>query len=78
VGLSELPDGSGDRHARAFCRLGWERKPKEGKGSHIIVAKGGLRLSIPAHPSVKRTVLAKLLKQGGISVADYVRAYRGR
>jgi hypothetical protein len=76
VGLKNLPDGSGERHARAFKRLGWSVKPKEGKGSHIIIAKGRLRLSIPAHASVKRALLANLLKRAGISEDEYLKVYK--
>lgn len=78
MGLSNLPDASGERHARAFAKLGWEHRPKEGKGSHIIMAKGGLRISIPGHHCVKRTVLAGILKAAGISHAEYIAAFRSR
>lgn len=76
MGLKNLPDGSGERHARAFRRLGWELRRKEGKGSHIILAKGSLRITIPAHPSVKRALIAGLLKRAGISEREYLDAYK--
>ncbi len=76
MGLRDLPDASGDRHAKAFTRLGWERLPKRGKGSHIIVAKHGRHLSIPNHRNVKRTVLARLLEHAGVSEAEYLDAFR--
>jgi hypothetical protein len=76
VGLKDLPDASGDRHAKAFARLGWERQPKRGKGSHIVLIKHGRPLSIPNHRSVKRTVLATLIKRAGVSEADYLDAFR--
>jgi predicted RNA binding protein YcfA (HicA-like mRNA interferase family) len=76
MGLKRLPHGSGERHARAFQRLGWERRPKEGKGSHIVVAKGRQRITIPAHPTVKRALLAGLLKRAGIREQEYLDAYK--
>lgn len=76
MGNRDLPLASGDRHARAFERLGWTREAKAGKGSHIIVAKDGRRVTIPGHREVSRATLATALKAAGIGHADYLAAFK--
>lgn len=76
MGNKDLPLASGDLHARAFCRLGWVVERKAGKGSHIVIAKEGVRVTIPGHREVKRATLAAVLTQAGVSHADYLSAFR--
>lgn len=83
MGLSNRPSAGGDRHARAFERLGWSRdRQTKGKNPHIIMVKAGHRatLSIPVHKGrdVSRALIAGLLRSAGISEADYVKAFKGK
>lgn len=62
---------------RAFVRLGWvEREAKRG---HLILTKPGHRatLSVPDHAEVKRGLLQGLLRDAGVTEADYLKAFRG-
>lgn len=77
VGQSELPLAAAGEHVKAFCRRGWVRQPKRGKGSHIILTKPGHRatLSIPDHNPVKRGTLAKLIAAAVMTIEDYLNAF---
>lgn len=58
----------------ALERMGWQVSRQ--KGSHIRLTKfaeGRLRkLTIPAHRPVKRTTLAKIIKQAGLTVEEFL------
>jgi predicted RNA binding protein YcfA (HicA-like mRNA interferase family) len=81
VGLKDLPLAGGDAQARAFERLGWERRHEtRGRNPHIILVKEGMTatLSIPKHKGrdVKRPLLANLIHQAGITQDEYVAAFK--
>lgn len=81
MGQKNLPLAGGERHAKAFERLGWTQVRKtKGKNPHIIMEKPGHRstLSIPVHKGrdVKRDLLAGLLKDVGVSEDEYLRAFK--
>lgn len=80
MGLSDLPCAPASAHVKALERLGWTKQPKRGKGSHIIMTKPKhpATLSIPCHGDVKRGTLAALLRAAGISVDEYLSAYKGK
>lgn len=81
MGFKNLPLGEGEKHVRAFERLGWTRNPSRG-GSHVTLSKPNCRytLSIPCHGGVdvKRALIAKLIKLADITEAEYVQAYKGK
>ena len=72
--MSEVPSLSYDRIVRAFQRGGWIVVRQ--RGSHIRSQKrvGGqvLKSTIPAHRPVKRTTLAKLLKETHTELRDFL------
>jgi predicted RNA binding protein YcfA (HicA-like mRNA interferase family) len=74
MGQADLPLAPGDAHARAFERCGWSIRQRR---NHIILTKPGVRatLSIPDHREVKRALIAKLIKQAGMSEAEYLAAF---
>lgn len=78
MGHSDLPLASGERHAKAFERCGWIRLARRGRGSHILLSRPGVpvTLSIPDHREVKRAVIAKLLKAAGVDEREYLDAFR--
>jgi hypothetical protein len=79
MGLSDLPLASGEKHAACFERLGWTRDTKRrGRGAHILLTKKGMRptLSIPNHPEVKRTIIAKLIDLAEITQEQYLEKFR--
>ena len=62
----------------AFERAGW--RVVRQKGSHIRVERateaGTSKLTIPAHKPIKRSTLAKLLKDAELDVQEFIRLLR--
>lgn len=76
-GLRDLPEAKGDRHVKAFVRLGWNHCRTN--GSHKILEKPGVEphLSIPCGgKNVKRTLLREQLKLAGVPIEEYLRAFK--
>lgn len=46
------------------------------RGSHIVLRRGTSGCVVPNHREVKLGTLAGLLKQAGVSPAEFVHAYR--
>ena len=78
-GAKDLPLAPGERHLKAFARLGW-RPERKTKGSHVILEKAGhaAHLCIPCHKGkdVKRNLLHGQLKLGDISIEAYCSAFK--
>jgi predicted RNA binding protein YcfA (HicA-like mRNA interferase family) len=59
----------------ALERAGW--RVERQKGSHIrlsrLAEEGLLKLTVPAHRPVKRSTLAKIIKQARLTVAEFLR-----
>jgi predicted RNA binding protein YcfA (HicA-like mRNA interferase family) len=76
-GLRDLPEAKGDRHVRTFARFGWNHC--RSNGSHKILEKPGVEaiLSIPCGgKNVKRTLLYSQIKLAGLTVKEYVDAFK--
>jgi len=77
--VKDLPLAPGDRHVRAFGRLGWSQRRKT-RGSHAILEHPDCRyhISIPCHrgKDVKRRLLADQLILAGISIDEYLAAFK--
>lgn len=76
-GLRDLPEAKGDRHVKAFCRLGWDHC--RSSGSHKILEKDGLEviLSIPCGgKKVKRALLHAQIKLAGLTIEEYLEAFK--
>jgi predicted RNA binding protein YcfA (HicA-like mRNA interferase family) len=57
---------------RAFERLGFEIKPRRGKGSHTVLARAGSpMLTVPQQNPIKRALLAGLIKDSGHSIDEF-------
>jgi predicted RNA binding protein YcfA (HicA-like mRNA interferase family) len=67
-----LPVISGDEAVRALQRLGFAVNRQ--KGNHIILRKGPLGCVVPNHREIKTGTLSGLLKQGGVSVDEFLNA----
>lgn len=81
MGQKNLPLASGDRHVKAFRRLGWvEDRSTKGKNPHVVMVKAGHRavLSIPVHKGsdLKRGLLQGLLQAAQVSESEYLRAFK--
>jgi predicted RNA binding protein YcfA (HicA-like mRNA interferase family) len=73
--MSKTPSLPYDRIIHALQRDGWIVVRQ--KGSHVRLQKHTvtetLKLTVPAHRPVKRSTLAHILKQAGLSVEDFNR-----
>jgi predicted RNA binding protein YcfA (HicA-like mRNA interferase family) len=72
--MSKVPSLSYEKIVHALQRDGWIVVRQ--KGSHIRLQKHTanetLKLTIPAHRPVKRSTLAHLLKQAGLSLDAFL------
>ncbi|WP_306547888.1 type II toxin-antitoxin system HicA family toxin [Desulfobulbus sp.] len=72
--MTKTPSLSYVKIIHALQRDGWVVVRQ--KGSHIRLQKHTrtetLKLTIPAHAPIKRSTLAHILKQAGLSVEDFL------
>jgi predicted RNA binding protein YcfA (HicA-like mRNA interferase family) len=67
----KLPrDLSGQRVAQALKRLGFFQERQE--GSHIRLARGSLRVTVPAHRVLAPKTLQSILRQAQISIDELI------
>jgi predicted RNA binding protein YcfA (HicA-like mRNA interferase family) len=73
--MTLVPSLSYNAIISALERAGW--RVDRQKGSHIRLSRfdeGKLRkLTVPAHRPVKRSTLAKIIKQAGMTVEEFLR-----
>jgi predicted RNA binding protein YcfA (HicA-like mRNA interferase family) len=73
--MSKTPSLPYDKIIHALQRDGWIVVRQ--KGSHVRLQKHTvtetLKLTVPAHRPVKRSTLAHILKQAGLSLDDFNR-----
>ena len=74
--MLRLPVVSGQEAVRAFERAGWRVSRRE--SSHIILVKASIpvTLSVPDHREVRRGILRSLIRNAGLSVAEFVSLLR--
>ena len=74
--MPKVPSENYERIVAALGRLGFVVVRQ--RGSHIRLEKllvdGTLKITVPAHRPVKRSTLAKILKQADISLPDFLNA----
>lgn len=70
--MPSLPVISGSEAVRALQRLGFTVVRQ--RGSHMILRKGSQGCVVPNHREIKTGTLAGLLKQGGVSIDEFVNA----
>ena len=72
--MAKLPAIRGADVVRVFEALGWEVARRQ--SSHIILVKDGemATLSVPDHAEVAKGTLRSLIRQAGITVAEFVAA----
>ncbi|MDD5124333.1 type II toxin-antitoxin system HicA family toxin [Methylovulum sp.] len=70
--MPSLPVVSGSEAVRALQRLGFTVVRQ--RGSHIILRKGSQGCVVPNHREIKTGTLAGLLKQGCVSIDDFINA----
>jgi len=73
--LSKVPSLNYPEVVAAFQRAGWVTVRQQ--GSHIRMQKrtatGMKKITVVAHKPIKRSTLAKLLKDAGVSLDEFLR-----
>ncbi|MEO8011619.1 MAG: type II toxin-antitoxin system HicA family toxin [Dokdonella sp.] len=72
--MPSLPHLSGAEIVRVLQVLGFVVARQ--RGSHMVLRRGTSGCVVPNHREVKLGTLAGLLKQAGVSPAEFDRAYR--
>ncbi|MEW6238375.1 MAG: type II toxin-antitoxin system HicA family toxin [Candidatus Omnitrophota bacterium] len=70
--MPSLPIVSGADAVRALQTLGFAVARQ--RGSHIVMRKGSQGCVVPDHKELKTGTLSGVLKQGGVSVEEFVKA----
>lgn len=70
--MPSLPIISGNETVRALQRLGFTVVRQ--RGSHIVLRKGSQGCVVLNHREIKIGTLAGLLKQGGVSIDEFINA----
>ena len=70
--MPKLPRISGSEAVRALKRLGFEVARQQ--GSHIVMRRGSSGCVVPNHREIKTGTLAGVLRQGGVSVEEFIAA----
>jgi predicted RNA binding protein YcfA (HicA-like mRNA interferase family) len=70
--MPQLPVVSGREARRAFERAGWVFNRQ--RGSHMVMIRPGIpiNLSIPDHRELDRGLLRGLIRDAGMSVAEFM------
>ncbi|MBS3964573.1 MAG: type II toxin-antitoxin system HicA family toxin [Methylomonas sp.] len=70
--MPKIPVISGAEAIRALQRLGFVFVRQ--RGSHIVLRRGSSGCVVPNHREIKTGTLVGLLKQGGVSIDDFISA----
>jgi len=70
--MPKLPIVSGMEAIQALQRLGFIVIRQ--KGSHVVLRRGSQGCVVPNHREIKIGTLVGLLKQGGVSVEEFMNA----
>jgi predicted RNA binding protein YcfA (HicA-like mRNA interferase family) len=65
-------DISGKEAVRALKRLGFVFVDQ--RGSHIRLAKGPIRITVPNHDAILPKTLQSMLRQAGVSLEEFMGA----
>jgi predicted RNA binding protein YcfA (HicA-like mRNA interferase family) len=72
--MPEIPRISGDQAINVFMILGFQQVRQ--KGSHVVMRRGDKGCVIPRHKELVVGTLRSAIRQAGISVDEFVAAYR--
>ncbi|MBU1055417.1 MAG: type II toxin-antitoxin system HicA family toxin [Proteobacteria bacterium] len=74
--MPELPRISGKEAVNIFKKLGFYEARQ--KGSHVIMRKDDRGCAIPLHKNLAIGTLRSAIRQAGITVDEFVTAYKER
>jgi len=66
----KLPIVSGFDAVKALTKAGFEIKRR--KGSHVVLQKGIIVLSVPLHRTLKKGTLRAIIRQAGLTVEEFL------
>ncbi|MDY6974005.1 MAG: type II toxin-antitoxin system HicA family toxin [Thermodesulfobacteriota bacterium] len=69
-----MPDSTGDEAIKVFKQLGFYEARQ--KGSHVVMRREHKGCVIPKHKELAIGTLRSAIKQAGISVEDFLVAYK--
>ena len=72
--MPKLPSSNWQEVVTAFANLGWVHDRTKGDHYIMILPNEPGLLSVPMHRPVKRGTLRRLIRDAGISIADFVKA----
>lgn len=72
--MGKLPVLSGTEVVKILERLGFVQVRQ--RGSHVVMRRGGIGTVVPLHKPVKTGTLAGILRQAGVSQAEFLEAAR--
>lgn len=72
--MPELPRISGSEAIKTFKKLGFYEARQ--KGSHVVMRKEDKGCVVPLHKSLAVGTLRSAIRQAGITVDDFVAAYK--
>ena len=72
--MPEPPKISGEEALAVFLRLGFEATRQ--RGSHVVLRKGGRGCVVPLHQSLAPGTLRSAIKQAGLTVPEFIAAWR--
>lgn len=70
--MPKLPVVSGKECRRALGKFGFEEARQ--RGSHVVLKRGEAGCLVPLHPEIKTGTLSGILKQAGVSTAEFIEA----
>lgn len=73
--MPKLPVVSGKECRKALGRLGFEEARQ--RGSHVVMKPGEAGCVVPMHGEIKTGTLSGILKQAGVSVEEFITAFKG-
>ena len=74
--MPKLPRISGNVAVKIFLRLGF--RVCRQKGSHVVLRKGSVGCVLPLHKELATGTLKSAIRQAGVSVDEFVSAYKNR
>lgn len=72
--MPELPRLSGSEAVKTFKKLGFYEARQ--KGSHVVMRKDDKGCVIPLHKSLAIGTLRSAIRQAGITVDEFITAYK--
>lgn len=74
--MLKLPRISGEDAIKVFHRLGFSVARQ--KGSHVVLRRGDYGCVIPLHKELALGTLRSAIRQGGVTVDEFVSAYENK